>query len=40
MKTITSEFASAYNNMKTLDELAKKIEDNFKKVGDKNGLSW
>ncbi|AGJ90889.1 lipoprotein [Mycoplasma putrefaciens] len=41
MKTITSEFANAYNNINSLDELAKKVEDNFKKAGNKNGeLPW
>ncbi|AGJ90892.1 lipoprotein [Mycoplasma putrefaciens] len=40
MKTITSEFANAYNNINSLDELAKKVEDNFKKVGAKSGLAW
>ncbi|AGJ90891.1 lipoprotein [Mycoplasma putrefaciens] len=41
MKTITSEFADAYNNINSLDELAKKVEENFKKAGNKNGeLPW
>ncbi|SYV95676.1 Uncharacterised protein, partial [Mycoplasma putrefaciens] len=40
MKTITSEFASAYNNINSLENLAKKVEENFKKAGEKSGLSW
>ncbi|WP_434341686.1 lipoprotein [Mycoplasma putrefaciens] len=40
MKTITSEFANAYNNINSLDKLSSKIKDNFEKVGSKEGLSW